>query len=154
MRSATPRRHRRPTGYTLIEVLLVVVILSILATMVIPKFADASREAREAAMKSTLKQVQAAIDRYKAHHDGQLPDLISGWDALTTQHSYNGIDRGPYLVGVPVNPIADVSVRSAVADGDPAMGSMMPAGFVYDYGGGAGSGAFAPLAADGISPLP
>ena len=46
---------RKNSGFTLVEILIVVVILGILAAIVIPQFSQASNEARESSLKSNLK---------------------------------------------------------------------------------------------------
>ena len=61
-------------GFTLVELLIVVVILGILAAVVIPQFSDSSDSAREAALKSNLGTLRSAIELYKADH-GDYPGL-------------------------------------------------------------------------------
>ncbi len=61
-------------GFTLVELLIVVVILGVLAAVVIPQFADSSDSAREAALKSNLGTLRSAIELYKSDH-GDYPGL-------------------------------------------------------------------------------
>jgi len=53
------------SGFTLVEILIVVVILGILAAIVIPQFTDASTEAKESALKSDLQTMRSQIELYK-----------------------------------------------------------------------------------------
>src|SRR4051812_32333230 len=55
-------------GFTLVEILIVVVILGILATVVIPQFSNASQEARENTLKDDLRYLRIQIQVYKAQH--------------------------------------------------------------------------------------
>lgn len=56
---------KNESGFTLIEVLTVVIIIGILAAVAIPKFASSSVNARRKADIATAHQVKAALDRYQ-----------------------------------------------------------------------------------------
>lgn len=55
-------------GFTLIELMVVVVILGILAAIAIPRFADKSKKAADAAQKADIKILQNAVDMYYYDH--------------------------------------------------------------------------------------
>ncbi len=55
-------------GFTMIEMLIVVVILGILATIVIPQFSNASQNAKENTLKDELRYLRTQIVVYKAQH--------------------------------------------------------------------------------------
>lgn len=55
-------------GFTLVELLIVVIILAILAAIVIPQFSSATTDTREAALDSNLGGLRNAIELYKAQH--------------------------------------------------------------------------------------
>jgi type II secretion system protein G len=132
----TPNTRIR-RGFTLIEILIVVVILGILGAIVYPHFANARGEAADKAARTQLQALRAQIELYKIQHGGALPDLITNWTPLTDKHVYNGKPVGPYIPRIPKNGFNGLT---NVVDGDgssPASGS---AGFVYDYAGGSGTG--------------
>ena len=102
-------------GFTLVEILIVVVILGILAAIVIPQFTDASTEAKEANLKSTLQTVRGQVEFYKIQHNDSFPDantLASFTACLTGYTDQDGTTvafdalgaLGPYLQSMPKNP--------------------------------------------------
>ncbi|HEX5470477.1 MAG TPA: type II secretion system protein [Lacipirellulaceae bacterium] len=64
------RKHK---GFTLIELVVVVMILGILAAVAAPKLLGTSKSASDAALKQSLAVVRDAIERYAAEHSGTLP---------------------------------------------------------------------------------
>ncbi|MCK4914026.1 MAG: prepilin-type N-terminal cleavage/methylation domain-containing protein [Planctomycetes bacterium] len=64
---------RAKSGFTLVEVLIVVVILGILAAVVIPQFSDASTEAKESSVKTNLQLMRSQIALYKIRNSDSLP---------------------------------------------------------------------------------
>jgi general secretion pathway protein G len=61
---------RLQRGFTLVELLIVVIILAILAAIVIPQFSSATGDAKEAALDSNLGGLRNAVELYKAQHAG------------------------------------------------------------------------------------
>jgi len=132
-------------GFTLVEILIVVIILGILAAIVIPQFTNASQNARESSLQSTLQTLRSQVQLYKLQHGDALPDLATNWDALTASTSYGNPSQsfGPYMQAIPVNSMNGNStvVNAAVATGGASAPTVASCGFVYDYGtGGNGSG--------------
>src|SRR5215203_1625202 len=84
-----PRAGRR--GFTLVEILIVVVILGILATLVIPQFSDASVTARENTLKDEVRYLRTQIIVYKAQHNDTpcgYPDGVV--TSAPTADAFNG----------------------------------------------------------------
>ena len=110
------------SGFTLVEILIVVVILGILAAIVIPQFTGASQEAKESSLMSNLQAVRSQIELYKIHHNDNLPgtqgavDFVTAMTSKTNQDGVvdtsNGTDPayryGPYMRSIPVNPFNDL----------------------------------------------
>ena len=98
-------------GFTLVEILIVVVILGILAAIVIPQFTGASTSAKESTLVNELQTMASQRELYKLQHNEVLPHLCSSGlvaDAFTQTTDVNGdltgTDFGPYMQSVPTNP--------------------------------------------------
>src|SRR5579859_4240795 len=82
-------------GFTLIEILIVVIILGILAAIVIPQFGSASTSAKTSATMSTVQSLRQQIELYKLQHNDMLPRVGAGgfrfWQRMigTTDSSGN-----------------------------------------------------------------
>ena len=135
-------------GFTLIEILIVVIILGILAAIVIPQFSSASQDARKSNVVTTVQTLRSQIALYKLQHADKLPNLIgdgtTNWDLFLQKTNEagdlsptSGQTFGPYMQDKPVNSLTG---KSDVVQGNDAT-TASTASFVYDYGtAGAGSG--------------
>ena len=118
-------------GFTLVEILIVVVILGILAAIVIPQFSEASTEAKESSLCSDLQTMRSQIELYKIQHNDDLP----GAGVATTEQALTGLTDidgniaaaagpgvyGPYIQKIPTNPFNDLNTireGGAVAGAD------------------------------------
>jgi general secretion pathway protein G len=133
----TPRK-----GFTLVEILIVVIILGILAAIVIPQFTNASSNARDSSLMSTLQTLRSQIELYKLQHGDTLPNLVTDWTPFTETSTYGNPAQtfGPYMQAAPVNP--ENGMSNVLNLPPPGAGSACAAcGFIYDYGtNGSGSG--------------
>src|SRR5687768_16346948 len=73
-------RGNKKTGFSVVDILIVVIILGILAADAIPQFTIASTEARWSSTASLLQTLRSQIELYKLQHGDALPDLIAGTD--------------------------------------------------------------------------
>lgn len=109
-RSRTPGQR----GFTLVEILIVVVILGILASLVVPQLSNASTDANRSALARQLQMINSQIELYRIAHQGVLPTadaddpLVeggtkSGWGAMISveyikEEPFNGYTRSFLLV--------------------------------------------------------
>jgi general secretion pathway protein G len=73
------RNRRTQSGFTLIELIIVMTIIAILATLAVPYFAGAIKHAREAVLREDLQTMRMAIDSYtmdKQKAPQSLDDLV------------------------------------------------------------------------------
>lgn len=140
----------RKWGFTLIEILIVVVIMAILAATIIPQLSSSTNDARESTLNFNRQSLRAQIELYRIHHNGRLPQVQNeGLPQLTSMTNAQGqigtgegYTFGPYIEAIPINPFDGksrvVAVNlggarpTAVADGnggwqyDPNTGAIWP----------------------------
>lgn len=99
--------HSRRHGFTLVEILIVVVILGILAALVIPNFTRATMESTKAALSRELQTISHQIEIYRTRNAGGFPtnDLNnplvegganSGWGVLVSENYLRDAPMNPY----------------------------------------------------------
>ncbi len=98
---------KKEYGFTLLEIMLVVVILSVLAAVAVPRLADSSESAREKADITTGREVMSALDRYQIE-TGHYP-LLEELEAV------NGEVKGDFFIPVYIKKL-DCSVTQQNAD--------------------------------------
>ena len=109
-------RARRRRGFTLVELLVVIVVLAVLAAIVLPKFMNSSKRSKESALRSDLKLLRNAVGLFQAD-TGTYPKVMA--DLAATAVMAKGLDaagadavitpgdwHGPYLQETPNDPIA------------------------------------------------
>lgn len=90
---------RRVSGFTLIEILVVVTVISVLAALVAPNVFQHLGTARDAAAASQMEMLGAALDAYRLDN-GRYPTTAQGLDALRFEPTVEPRPRnwrGPYL---------------------------------------------------------
>lgn len=73
----------RRSGFTLVELLLVVCILGILAAVVIPNIMGHDEEARRQATRTSIGAIEQAVQIFAMRHNGKLPDTLEELTAGT-----------------------------------------------------------------------
>jgi general secretion pathway protein G len=95
----SPSRSMLRRGFTLIEILVVIVVIAILATLVAPNVFRHVGAAKSATAKSQIEMIGAALDAYRLDN-GSYPTTDQGLAALQIQPSGDPAPtnwRGPYL---------------------------------------------------------
>jgi general secretion pathway protein G len=108
------RKHK---GFTLIELVVVVMILGILAAVAAPKLLGTSSTASDNGLKETLGVVRDSIERFTAEHGGALPGQLGTEAGLKA-------DLLPYLRVFPKSPLTSTSTIVV----DTTAGPMTPGG--------------------------
>jgi general secretion pathway protein G len=122
---------KKQAGFSLIEIMVVVVILGILASIVVPKILSRPDEARIVKAKQDILAIQNAMDLYKLDN-GFYPSTEQGIEALVEQPNTSPTPRNwkPYLKNVPQDPWgrdylylnpgqhSDVDIYTLGADGE------------------------------------
>ena len=95
----------RTAGFTLVEIMVVVVILGILAVLIVPRVLGRSDEARQAAAKHDIATVMQSLKLYKLDN-GRYPTNDQGLQALVTKPTSAPAPSNwkPYLDKVPKDP--------------------------------------------------
>ncbi|EFQ22719.1 type II secretion system major pseudopilin GspG [Aminomonas paucivorans] len=100
-------RERRHRGFTIIEIMVVVVIIGMLATLVIPRVIGRGDDAKRTAAQVQIKEVEQALDLYHLDN-GSYPTQDQGLDALVSKPSLPpepmNYRSGGYLKKVPNDP--------------------------------------------------
>lgn len=98
---------RGPKGFTLIEILLVVVILGALAAMVVPRLSGRSDQAKVSVAKSDIEANLATALKLYELDNGSFPTTSQGLEALLEKPSSSPIPanwNGPYIEKRPIDP--------------------------------------------------
>jgi general secretion pathway protein G len=129
-------KHRKQAGFTLIELMVVVVILAILAGLIIPRFMGETDKAKQAKAKIQIESLESALKMYKLDN-GSYPTTEQGLKALVETPTVGNLPKnwrqGGYLEKgkVPKDPWdheyvyvspgshGDFDLSSLGADGEP-----------------------------------
>lgn len=94
-RAAGPDVRRQPPargGFSLVELIIVIVIIGLIAAIAVPRFARAGQSAGEAALRADLKKLRDAIELYTVEHQGDWPAFRGAGDGVSA-HSGEAFER-------------------------------------------------------------
>ena len=110
------QKMKAKSGFTLVEILIVVVILGILAAIVIPQFTEAGTEAKLSSLCTDLQTMRSQIELYKIQHNDLTPTFANFEAQMTGQTDITGAvwvagtAYGPYVQKIPTNQFTDSNV--------------------------------------------
>ena len=117
-------------GFTLVEIMVVVIVISILAATIIPKFVGTTHDAKVATAKANIAELDSALERYNVQMDA-YPSTEEGLAALVRRPVSGGAWNGPYLktASLPRDPWGhDYLYRAPGQTGPYDVGSLGPEG--------------------------
>ena len=92
------RKRSRRSGFTLMEVLLVLAILGVIMSMVVPRLLGRQQHANVDATRLSMRGVEQALKLYALDHGGSFPQTKDGLNVLLeTPGQSDPRWRGPYL---------------------------------------------------------
>ncbi|MBL8334309.1 MAG: type II secretion system major pseudopilin GspG [Rubrivivax sp.] len=102
MRTSRLRKHR---GFTLIELMVVVVIIGVLAALIVPNVLDRTDDARVTAARTDVNNLMQALKLYKLDNQ-RYPSAEQGLEALVRKPTAGAIPPNwkPYLEKLPADP--------------------------------------------------
>ena len=127
MLGETYSQPTRRAGFTLVEIMIVVAIITLLAALAIPGILRARKRAQASRVKDDLRLIEAAVDQYAIETQRQPGSVVSvsGWTAYlktetqlcTTGKDVLGHDFGPQTVDqIPIVPSETYAALADVAD--------------------------------------
>ena len=156
------RSSRDQDGFTLVELLIVVIILAILAAIIVPQFSAATDDANQAAYDTNISNIRAAVDLYRQQHNAypgavvstgatcingtavagaigepafqaQLRNYTNAAGLACTGTDPNEFKYGPYLKeDLPTNPLGTVNTLTVVNTGVLGLTSGSTGGWRFD----------------------
>jgi general secretion pathway protein G len=123
--------HRRLRGFTLLELLVVIVIIGLISGLVLPRYFDTVGKSKTKIARAQIAALEKALDQYRLDV-GSYPSTEQGLQALMAQPAGVAGWQGPYLKkAVPLDPwshpyiykrqpsLKDIELASLGADGKP-----------------------------------
>jgi type II secretion system protein G len=110
-------RNKTKRGFTLVELLIVIIIIAVLAAVAIPKFANSSQRSKDSALRAELKLLRNAVELFK-NDTGVYPAALADLALEQGSAPATGMDsagaskpivasefKGPYVSSVDNDPI-------------------------------------------------
>ena len=108
-------RNTVAKGFTLVEILIVVVILGILAAIVVPQFTNAANDARQGNVETQGSTLQNQLELYAAQNAGVYPTVVqlNADPADGSTDGWSVMVDGSYIKEAPLNPFGNTTLVTA-----------------------------------------
>ena len=118
----------RSGGFSLIELVIVIVIIGVISAIAIPRLTRGANNAAAVALRGDLAVLRSAIELYRAEHEGKFPTKSAFTKQMTMYTKIDGTDPnvavdvatgriyGPYLRAVPPLPVGVKKGQTGVLD--------------------------------------
>ncbi len=113
------KKYLNKKGFTLVELLIVVSIIGVLTTLLMANFIGVRQRARDAQRKSDLRQIQSALELYRADQGSYPttsslsgPNSVGNCDSGTSIKSPNNCSVSTYMTTVPKDPMGSLYFNS------------------------------------------
>lgn len=97
------KQQLRDGGFTLIELMIVVVILGLLATIIMPRILNRPEQARRMKAKVDIRNIESALALFKTD-TGRFPTTSEGLEVLVSNPGIKGYNSDGYLNKTPSDP--------------------------------------------------
>ena len=104
MRRPVDLRSKR-SGFTLMEVLLVLAIIGVILAMVVPQLMGRRRVANVQASYASIKSLEQALELYQLDHNDKFPQTNEGLQVLLVPNGNDPQWKGPYLKNANALPV-------------------------------------------------
>ncbi len=130
--AARPSKNTRDAGFSLLELMVVVVILSILALVIVPRVIDRPDQARAARAQSDIAAISSAIKLYRLDNF-RYPTTDQGLAALVTKPTTDPVPKnwatGGYMERLPIDPGASpINISCPACTANSMFSAMAPTG--------------------------
>ncbi|MGD2095457.1 MAG: type II secretion system major pseudopilin GspG [Phycisphaerales bacterium] len=99
----TKKQQLHHTGFTLIELMIVIVILGLLAGIIMPKILDRPEQARRMKARVDIRNIESALALFKTD-TGRFPTTSEGLEVLVSNPGIKGYNANGYLDKTPLDP--------------------------------------------------
>lgn len=112
-------------GFTIVELLIVVVVIAILAAITIVAFNGIQNRARDSSRDTAVKSIQKALEMYKADNNGLYPNACGTVNTGCSTTALSSSLTPTYISSIPRDPVSGTSIDYVAATGQLGYGMLV-----------------------------